>query len=141
VDGLRGTRVANQPDLVCSGRTDRTAGTPAARTGISAAPTLAALVAAFHTLGVAIQPQHLDATDPRPCDWTAGRPVVSILAGKRLASLAKAFPRARNIVRTMPNTPGQIGAGITAWSARQALSAPDGDVLKTLLDALGESVE
>ena len=39
----------------------------------------------------------------------------------------------------MPNTPGQIGAGITAWCPREPLSAADRTTLKTLLDALGQS--
>jgi pyrroline-5-carboxylate reductase len=66
--------------------------------------------------------------------------VISILAGKRLSSLTRAFPRARNLVRTMPNTPGQIGAGITAWCSREPLSAADQAIVQTVLEALGTTV-
>ena len=72
---------------------------------------------------------------------TAGKLVLSVLAGKKIASLARVFPRARNLVRTMPNTPGQIGAGITGWCVRDPLTAADRATVETLLGALGQSVE
>lgn len=141
VDGLLGQNAGLKADLVCYGGADATAATLAARTGIRAAGTLEELTSDFDTLLVAFKPQHLASADPRFADWTAGKLVVSILAGKRLASLNRVFPRARNVVRTMPNTPGQIGAGITAWCARDPLAAADRAILTQLLDALGQSVE
>ena len=141
VDGLLGNQAATKTDLICYGGADDTAAKLAARTGIAAARSLEELVADFDTLVVAFKPQHLGDADPRFAEWTAGKLVVSILAGKRLSSLSQAFPHARNVVRTMPNTPGQIGAGITAWCPRDPLSEADQTMLKTLLDALGQSVE
>ena len=41
----------------------------------------------------------------------------------------------------MPNTPGQIGAGITGWCARDALLGDDRVVVEKLLRALGQAVE
>ena len=141
VDGLLGNQAASAVDLICYGGADDTAAKLSSRTGIAAAPSLEALVADFDTLVVAFKPQHLSEADSRFAQWTKGKLVVSILAGKRLSSLVKVFPHARNVVRTMPNTPGQIGAGITAWSSRDPLSEQDRATLKTLLDALGQSVE
>jgi pyrroline-5-carboxylate reductase len=141
VDGLLAQHPAEKSNLICYGGPDTTAATLAARTGIAAARTLEELVADFDTLLVAFKPQHLAEADSRFAEWTAGKFVVSILAGKKLSSLTKVFPRARNVVRTMPNTPGQIGAGITAWCSRDPLSAADRTTLKTLLDALGQSLE
>jgi pyrroline-5-carboxylate reductase len=40
----------------------------------------------------------------------------------------------------MPNTPGQIGAGITGWASLKPLSASDRRVVDTVLGALGEMV-
>lgn len=141
VDGLLGNHAAAPSDLICYGGADDTAAKLAARTGISAAPSLEALVADFDLLLVAFKPQHLAAADPRLAEWTAGKLVVSILAGRKLSSLIKVFSRARNVVRTMPNTPGQIGAGITAWCSRAPLSDADRATVRSLLDALGQSIE
>jgi pyrroline-5-carboxylate reductase len=141
VEGLLGNQAATKSDLVCYGGADDTAAKLSARTGIVAAGSLEDLMSDCDTLVVAFKPQHLADADPRLADWTAGKLVVSILAGKRLSSLTKVFSRARNVVRTMPNTPGQIGAGITAWCSRDPLNDADRTTLKTLLDALGASLE
>ena len=141
VEGLLGKQAATKAELICYGGDDNTAANLAARTGIRAARSLEELVADFDILLVAFKPQHLPTLDPRFADWTAGKLVVSILAGKKLSSLTKAFPRARNMVRTMPNTPGQIGAGITAWCSREPLTDADRRAVSTLLEALGQIVE
>lgn len=141
VEGLLANGAAEKSELICYGGADTTAATLAARTGIAAASSLEELTTEFETLLVAFKPQHLAAADPRFAEWTAGKLVVSILAGKKLSSLTKVFPRARNVVRTMPNTPGQIGAGITAWCSREPLSLSDRAALRSLLDALGQSIE
>jgi pyrroline-5-carboxylate reductase len=140
VDGLIANKVATAADLTCYGGNDPTASNLAARTGITAATSLEQLVTGMDTLIVAFKPQHLAEADPRFADWTAGKLVVSILAGKKLASLVKVFPRARNVVRTMPNTPGQIGAGITAWCSRDPLGASDQAKVEKILGALGQTV-
>jgi pyrroline-5-carboxylate reductase len=41
----------------------------------------------------------------------------------------------------MPNTPGQIGAGISAWSPLRPLDATDRRIVDTVLGALGQVVE
>ncbi len=140
VDGLLAQNVATPNELVCFGGNDPTAGNLATRTGIAAAQSLEELTASFDTLVVAFKPQHLAEADPRFAQWTAGKLVISILAGKKLASLVKVFPRARNVVRTMPNTPGQIGAGITAWCSRDPLSNADQASVEKILGALGQVV-
>lgn len=141
VDGLLANRAVTATDLICLGGNDDTAEKLRARTGIAVAGSLRELLHEADTLVVAFKPQHLGSADPQLAPLTAGKLVLSILAGKRVASLAGAFPQARNIVRTMPNTPGQIGAGITAWCSRAPLAAEDRATVGALLDALGRSVE
>lgn len=140
VDGLLAKKVATPAELVCLGGDDDTAARLRARTGIRVANSLDELLARAGTLVVAFKPQHLGSADPRLADLTADKLIVSILAGKRIESLSRAFPRARNIVRTMPNTPGQIGAGITGWCARSPLTDADRAVVENLLQALGQAV-
>jgi pyrroline-5-carboxylate reductase len=112
----------------------------ARRTGIAAHRELTTLLATAGTVVLACKPQQLAGLDQRLAELTAGRLVISILAGKRLTRLAQTFPRARNLVRAMPNTPGQIGAGITAWCALKPLSTADRRLVDTVLGALGEMV-
>lgn len=140
VDGLLANSVS-AANLVCYSGSGTTAAALAARTGIAQAKSLDELLAGADAVVIAFKPQHLAGADPRLAELTAGKLVVSVLAGKRLPRLAQAFPRARNVVRTMPNTPGQIGAGITGWCALAPLAAADRALVERLLKALGEAVE
>lgn len=140
VDGL--LKVGTRPgDLACTSGPDETARLLAARTGIAAHESLPALLADADAVVLACKPQQLTSLDPCLAELTAGKLVLSILAGKRLARLAQVFPNARNIVRAMPNTPGQIGAGVTAWAAHRALSKSDEALVGRILGSLGKVVE
>jgi pyrroline-5-carboxylate reductase len=139
--GLLASRAAVPSDLACLSDSGRSAGALAARTGIRHEPNLEALLGNADVLVVGFKPQHLAGADPRLAGLTSGRLVISILAGKRLARLAQVFPGARNLVRIMPNTPAQIGAGMSGWCAAHPLSPTDQAVVFALLDALGQHVE
>ena len=141
IDGLLATGAAKAAELACFSASGRTATALAARTGIAQAHSLAELLAGAETLVVAFKPQHLAAADPQLAELTAGKLVLSVLAGKRLASLAKKFPHARAIVRTMPNTPGQIGAGMTGWCVGEPLAPADRATVEGILGAFGQSIE
>ncbi|HXM31296.1 MAG TPA: pyrroline-5-carboxylate reductase [Xanthobacteraceae bacterium] len=62
--------------------------------------------------------------------------VVSIMAGRTIASLEKEFPSAA-IVRGMPNTPASIGRGITVAVANQRVDAAKKKLANDLLSAVG----
>jgi pyrroline-5-carboxylate reductase len=141
VEGLLARNVCAPADLCCNDGGDGTAAALAARTGVRAAGGLAELVASAETLVLACKPQQLAGLDPSLAGLAAGKLVLSILAGTRLDRLAQVFPGARNIVRAMPNTPGQIGAGITAWSPRSPLSGSDRETIEAVLGALGQQLE
>lgn len=141
VAGLLNTRAAGPSQIIClGGAGDTTAADLAARTGIAATDNLDTLLAGADTVVLACKPQTLATLDPRLAELTRGKLVLSILAGKRLARLAQTFPHARNIVRAMPNTPGQIGAGITAWASLAPLGGADLAIIGEILGALGKVV-
>jgi pyrroline-5-carboxylate reductase len=127
-------------DLACTSGPDDTARQLSASTGITAQDDLAKLLADADAVVLACKPQQLASLDPSLIELTAGKLVLSILAGKRLSSLAQKFPKARNLVRAMPNTPGQIGAGVTGWCSLQPLAAADRQIVDLILGALGQMV-
>ena len=65
--------------------------------------------------------------------------VISIVAGARIEHLAEELGTAK-IVRAMPNTPSQIGAGITAWTCTVAVDDDDRRSVRDLLSALGKEL-
>jgi pyrroline-5-carboxylate reductase len=65
--------------------------------------------------------------------------VVSVVAGAKIETIADGLSHAA-IVRTMPNTPAQIGEGVTAWTTSTAVTQIQEDQVKALLEALGKTV-
>ena len=65
--------------------------------------------------------------------------VVSIVAGAKLETIAEELLHAP-VVRTMPNTPAQIGEGVTAWTPSAAVSEEQERQVCAMLDALGKTV-
>lgn len=65
--------------------------------------------------------------------------IVSIIAGATIETISDALTN-QFVVRTMPNTPSQIGAGMTAWTCSKAVSDVQRAQVKTLLTALGKEL-
>ena len=68
-----------------------------------------------------------------------GQPLLSIVAGATIGVIANRLNHDA-IVRAMPNTPGQLGEGVTAWTATESVSAQARDIAGKVLAALGEQV-
>ena len=65
--------------------------------------------------------------------------VVSIVAGARCDAIAGQLLHPA-IVRAMPNTPAQIGQGITAWTATPEVSERQEREVNSMLEALGQAM-
>jgi pyrroline-5-carboxylate reductase len=66
--------------------------------------------------------------------------VLSILAGARISTLQNKLFHDR-IVRAMPNTPGQLGKGMTVWTATDQVSPEQIVHTGTILGAMGEQLQ
>jgi pyrroline-5-carboxylate reductase len=71
----------------------------------------------------------------------AHQTVVSIAAGVRLERLGKAFAPGTPLVRVMPNTPGLIGKGVSAYCLGGGATEAHGSLAEALLKPLGEVVK
>jgi pyrroline-5-carboxylate reductase len=65
--------------------------------------------------------------------------VISIVAGATLRSLTTGLGHAA-VVRAMPNTPAQVGMGVTAWTPTTSVDADQRERAKAILGALGEEL-
>ena len=138
VGGILNQHVFRPEAIGCTSAADGTGEALAAKTGITLVSSVSALLETADIVVLAFKPQQLKDMGPEMAERTRGKLVLSILAGATLARLEATFPAARNIVRSMPNTPGMIGAGITAYAARSALSDADRTTTESILGALGE---
>jgi pyrroline-5-carboxylate reductase len=65
--------------------------------------------------------------------------VVSIIAGANMKKISSGLKH-KAVVRSMPNTPGQIGEGITVWTASKEVTEEQQEITRNILGALGEEV-
>jgi pyrroline-5-carboxylate reductase len=66
--------------------------------------------------------------------------VISIIAGTRVNTLRTKLFHDR-IVRVMPNTPAQVGKGMSVWTATSHVSAEQRKQTESLLGAFGEQLQ
>jgi pyrroline-5-carboxylate reductase len=113
----------------------------AKRFGVKALASNAAAAAGAHVVVISVKPQVL----PTVLHELRGtleqeQLVISIVAGAPLSVLRDGLDHAA-IVRAMPNTPAQIGMGVTAWTATAEVDREQRDRAKAILGALGEEIE
>ncbi len=65
--------------------------------------------------------------------------VLSIVAGARIATIVKGLEH-RAVVRCMPNTPAQVGEGMTVWTATAAVGPQQRAQAQAVLGALGKDL-
>ncbi len=65
--------------------------------------------------------------------------VLSIVAGAAIDQMREGFGHDK-IVRSMPNTPAQIGEGITVWTAAEPVTDEQHAMAQQILRALGEEI-
>jgi pyrroline-5-carboxylate reductase len=105
------------------------------RFGIRTTESNAAAVEAADTVVLAIKPQMLRRVGPELAG--ALRPeqlVISVLAGATTTALRNALHHDA-IVRAMPNTPAQLGKGMTVWYATPEVSQVQAERSAALLGA------
>lgn len=89
---------------------------------------------------LAVKPQGFNATAPGLSAWLGDDPLaISVMAGIQSDSIADRLG-VRRVIRTMPNTPGAIGQGVTAYTAAKACTEEDRELAETLLAPLGAVV-
>ena len=109
--------------------------------GIRAVAGNIAAVAGADVILLAIKPQMLARVGreigPHLRD---GQLVLSIIAGATTAALTGILGH-RQVVRSMPNTPAQIGKGMTVWYATPETSPDQRSQASSILRALGHEIE
>ncbi|MFN2451244.1 MAG: pyrroline-5-carboxylate reductase [Candidatus Dormibacteria bacterium] len=90
---------------------------------------------------LAVKPQLLPRVMPElRAALRADQLVVSVVAGASTKALGTGLDHPA-LVRSMPNTPSQIGAGVTVWFATPAVTDTGRTLVRTMLGALGREFE
>lgn len=89
---------------------------------------------------LAVKPQQLRIVAEQLRPFLDKQLVLSIAAGVRAASLSAWLGDYELVVRTMPNTPAMVGAGVTALFAFPAVSAAQRKQAEVIMEAAGSVV-
>ena len=108
--------------------------------GVEVRPAAADVLDGADLVVLAVQPKDLAAVmrDVGP-GLTDGQVVVSIVAGAVMDTLLDGLGHDA-VIRVMPNTPAQIGAGMTVWTASSAVPEAQIEATRRILQTLGEEL-
>ena len=110
------------------------------KNGIRHNPPIAS-IADSEVIVVAVKPQVMEGVLPNLVPLKSSKPLIlSVAAGKTIATFAKHFGTDAAIIRTIPNTPAAIGRGITAMAPNAHVSKTQMELANALLSSTGEVV-
>jgi len=98
-----------------------------------------AAVSTAELIVLSVKPQRLSGVLNELKDVSREAFILSVVAGAPIQKIALALKNAA-VVRAMPNTPAQIGEGITVWAASPDVSTMQKEIARNLLGALGEEI-
>ena len=139
--GLVSKGASRPSDIVCVSASGKGAARMAEKTGARIAASKAELIEASDIIVLAFKPQHLETLTAEEAALAKGKLVVSVLAGRSLESMKAVFPTASNLVRVMPNTPSQIGKGVSTYCFLNTPQSAEAEAVDTLLSSLGTAYE
>lgn len=89
---------------------------------------------------LAIKPQNVDEVIAElKGRFNTDQLVLSIIAGRNIGSLKEGLEH-KAIVRAMPNTPAQIGTGITVWTATEEVTEGQRASVSSILKSMGNEL-
>lgn len=108
--------------------------------GVRCTPAIDAASLNCEVLVLAVKPQQMKEAVTPMAGQLSGQLVISIAAGLRLADIGRWLGDYRKLVRSMPNTPALIGAGITGLYADPAVDREGRDMAEKILRAVGRTL-
>ncbi len=140
IAGLIRQGVAKADSMIAAGPGRERLNDLAIRYGLSVTNDNAAAARDADVVVLSVKPQRLD----RVLVGLRGtiRPmalVLSIVAGASLEKISQGLDHCL-VVRSMPNTPAQIGEGITVWTAAAEVSQEQREIARQMLSALGQEI-
>ena len=140
IGGLLNKKTVEAQRIIASDPVERRRQEMAARFGISAVADNSEAVKGAGIVILAVKPQVLPAV-LRELRGHVEKDalVLSIVAGARATAIARSLGHPA-VVRSMPNTPAQVGEGMTVWMATPKVSEQQRGQAQAILRALGKEI-
>ena len=140
IAGLIRQNVTQPGLLLASGPREERGAELEAQYGIKTLTDNSAAAQAGDVVVLSVKPQRLDSVlEGLRGSIKAEALILSIVAGAPIAKIGGILGH-QAIIRAMPNTPAQIGEGITVWTAAPAVSEEQRDMGQQILAALGQEI-
>lgn len=139
IAGLLRNQLAEPQHLLASGPRAERVEQLHAKYGIIPFTDNAAAAAQADVVVLSVKPQRLSAVMKGLKGLRPEALVLSIIAGASLKKIGTGLKHAA-VVRSMPNTPAQIGEGISVWCASESVNEEQKETARAILSALGEQV-
>ena len=112
----------------------------AERYGVGVSPANGPVVGASDMVVLAVKPQDLHKVySDIGGSFADAQSLLSIVAGTQMKSLADGMQHP-GIIRVMPNTPAQIGAGMTMWTCASSVSQAHRETTSAILSTIGDEI-
>src|SRR5215211_5122122 len=139
IAGLLRKELANAENIVASGPRDERGVELRKKYGIQVTMDNVSAISQADVVVLSVKPQRLSEVMKGLQGIPADALVLSIVAGASIKKISTGLKH-KSVVRSMPNTPGQIGEGITVWTASKEVTEEQQEVARGILGALGEEV-
>lgn len=139
IAGLLRQKLADPKNIIVSGPREERGGELQKKFRIKSATDNASAVHQADVVVLSVKPQRLSEVMKGLKGIRSEALVLSIIAGASMKKISTGLKH-KAIVRSMPNTPGQIGEGITVWTASREVSDAQQKMARAILSALGDEV-
>lgn len=140
ISGLIQKKVSDPKAIMAAGPREKRLDELQSRYGIEVSTNNALAAECADVIILSIKPQMLDhVMGDLNGSIQPGALVLSIVAGAPIRKINNGLNHA-NVVRSMPNTPAQIGEGITVWTASQEVTVEQLEMARQILSALGDEI-
>ena len=139
IAGLLRKKLAKPENITASGPRDERGAELQKKYGINSTTDNASAASHADVVVLSVKPQRLSEVMKGLKGIRPDALVLSIIAGANMKKIGTGLKH-KAVVRSMPNTPGQIGEGITVWTCSKEVTEEQQEMARKLLGAMGEEV-
>ncbi len=139
IAGLLNKKLAKAENIVASGPREERGAELHKKYGIRTTTDNASAISLADVVVLSVKPQRLSEVMKGLKGIHPDALILSIIAGANIKKISTGLKH-KAIVRSMPNTPGQIGEGITVWTSSKEVTEEQQEMARGILGALGEEV-
>ena len=139
IAGLLRKKLAQPENIIVSGPREERSEQLHKKYGIKTSTDNTSAASQADVVVLSVKPQRLSEVMKGLKGIRPGALVLSIIAGANIKKISTGLKH-KAIVRSMPNTPGQIGEGITVWASSKEVTEEQQETARAILGALGDEV-